>query len=78
MSTKEAIIETIGEVIQILPNSTFKVRLDNKAVILGHMCGKMKQNFISVLIGDKVTIEISKYDLTKGRVTFRHKPPKKS
>jgi translation initiation factor IF-1 len=66
-------IEVEGTVINILPGTTFKVKLENGSVILGHLSGKMRKNFIKIIEGDRVKVEISKYDLTKGRITFRSK-----
>ena len=62
-----------GEIIETLPNATFRVKLENGFIILGHVSGKMRQNFIRILTGDKVTVEVSPYDLTKGRIVFRTK-----
>ena len=62
-----------GVVIESLPNAMFKVKLDNDHVILAHISGKMRMHFIKILPGDKVTVEISVYDLSKGRITYRHK-----
>ncbi len=70
---KEDLIEFTGVVIELLPNATFRVKLDNDHVILAHTSGKMRKNRIRVLMGDKVTIEMTPYDLTKGRITFRQK-----
>ena len=70
--TKE-IIETNGEVIEALPNAVFKVRLENGSEILAHISGKIRLNYIKILPGDKVLIEMSPYDLSKGRITFRYK-----
>jgi translation initiation factor IF-1 len=66
-------IEVEGEVIELLPNTRFRVKLPNGHVVLAHISGKMRMNFIKILPGDKVVIEISKYDLDKGRITFRSK-----
>ena len=66
-------IEVEGEVLELLPNSRFRVKLPNGHVVLAHISGKMRMNFIKILPGDKVVIEISKYDLDKGRITFRSK-----
>ena len=71
--SKEDVIEFVGEVIEVLPNATFKVELENKHVILAHTSGKMRKNRIRILAGDKVNIEMSPYDCTKGRITFRTK-----
>ena len=68
---KEDIIEMEGEVLENLPNATFKVKLENDHVVLGYISGKMRMNYIRILPGDTVTVEISPYDLTKGRITFR-------
>ncbi len=71
--SKEDLIEFTGEVLEVLPNATFRVKLENDHVILAHTSGKMKKNRIRVLIGDKVNVEMTPYDFTKGRVTFRAK-----
>lgn len=71
--SKEDIIEMQAVVIETLPNAIFKVELENKRQILAHISGKMRKNFIRILPGDKVLVEISPYDLTKGRITFRFK-----
>ena len=65
------LIETIGEVTECLPSSTFKVLLSNNRKILAHLSGKIRQNFIRIVPGDKVRLEISPYDLTKGRIVYR-------
>jgi len=70
---KEGSIEFQGVVMELLPNAMFKVKLDNDHVILAHSSGKMRKNRIRVLAGDKVTVEMTHYDLTKGRITFRWK-----
>jgi|TARA_B110000967_G_C18543083_1_gene391603 translation initiation factor IF-1 len=70
---KEDTLEMEGEVLENLPNATFKVKLENDHVILGYISGKMRMNYIRILPGDKVTVEISPYDLSKGRITFRAK-----
>lgn len=72
MSDKD-IIEVEGEVVELLPNTKFRVKLPNGHVILAHISGKMRMHFIKILPGDKVLVEISKYDLTKGRITYRSK-----
>lgn len=72
MAEKET-IEVEGKVIEPLPNATFKVELENGHKILAHISGKMRMNFIRILPGDKVTIEMSPYDLTKGRIIYRYK-----
>ena len=70
---KEDVLEMEGEVLENLPNATFKVKLENGHEALGYISGKMRMNYIRILPGDKVTVEISPYDLTKGRITFREK-----
>ena len=70
---KEGSIEFQGVVTELLPNAMFKVKLDNDYEILAHSSGKMRKNRIRVLAGDKVTVEMTPYDLTKGRITFRWK-----
>lgn len=70
---KDDVIEVQATVVETLPNATFKVQLDNGVVILAHVSGKIRMNYIRILPGDKVTVEISPYDLTRGRITFRHK-----
>ena len=70
---KKDIIEMEGEVLENLPNATFKVKLENDHVVLGYISGKMRMNYIRILPGDTVTVEISPYDLSKGRITFRAK-----
>ncbi len=64
-------IETEGEVIEALPNGVFKVKLDNGATVLAHLSGKMRINFIKVSVGDRVVVQLSIYDLTKGRIVYR-------
>lgn len=66
-------IELQGTVVEAMPNATFKVELPNGHVILAHISGKLRMNFIRILPGDKVTVEMSPYDLTKGRITWRSK-----
>ncbi len=70
---KEDTIEMPGEVVENLPNATFRVKLENGHVVLGHISGKMRMHYIRILPGDKVTVELTPYDLTKGRITFRAK-----
>jgi translation initiation factor IF-1 len=67
------IIEVNGLVTRVLPATMYNVKLDNGHEILAHISGKMRKHFIKITTGDKVTVEISPYDLTKGRITFRHK-----
>lgn len=70
---KEDVIEVEGKVLEALPNATFKVELENKHVITAHISGKLRMNYIKILPGDKVTVDMSPYDLTKGRITWRSK-----
>ena len=70
---KEEALEFPGEVTELLPNAMFRVRLENEHEILAHTSGRMRKNRIRVLAGDKVTVEMTPYDLTKGRIIFRHK-----
>jgi len=67
------VIEMQGTVIEVLPNTVFRVKLENDHVITAHISGKMRKNYIRILNGDKVTVELSPYDLSKGRITFRSK-----
>ena len=71
--SKEDVIEVSGKIIEALPNATFQVELENGHKILAHVSGKLRMNFIRILPGDKVTIELSPYDLTKGRIIWRDK-----
>jgi len=70
---KEETIEMQGEVLENLPSATFRVKLENGHVVLGYISGKMRMHYIRILPGDKVRLEMSPYDLTKGRITFRYK-----
>jgi translation initiation factor IF-1 len=70
---KEDVIEVEGTVIEPLPNAMFRVELENGHKILAHVSGKIRMHYIRILPGDKVTIELSPYDLSRGRITFRHK-----
>ncbi|MFA5156344.1 MAG: translation initiation factor IF-1 [Candidatus Omnitrophota bacterium] len=70
---KEDLIETEGKIIEALPNAMFRVELENGHVVLAHVSGKMRMNFIRILPGDKVKLELSPYDLSRGRITFRIK-----
>jgi len=71
--TEKDVIEMEGEVTELLPNTKFRVKLPNGHKIIAHISGKMRMHFIKILPGDKVIVEISKYDLEKGRITFRSK-----
>ena len=70
---KETSIKVEGKVIEPLPNAMFKVELDNGHIVLAHISGKMRMHFIKILPGDKVTVELSPYDLSRGRITYRSK-----
>jgi translation initiation factor IF-1 len=70
---KDDVIEVEGTVVDALPNAIFKVKLENGHEILAHISGKLRMNYIRILPGDKVTIELSPYDLTRGRITWRNK-----
>jgi translation initiation factor IF-1 len=71
--TKKDAIELQGTVTEVLPNATFRVLLENEHTVLSTIAGRMRRNRIRVLAGDRVTVEVSPYDLTRGRITFRHK-----
>jgi len=73
MAKKEGAIELEGTIVESLPNAMFRVELDNGHVIIAHISGKMRMHYIKILPGDKVRVEMSPYDLTKGRITFRYK-----
>jgi translation initiation factor IF-1 len=70
---KEETIQMQGEVAEMLPNATFRVKLENGHMVLAHISGKMRMHFIRILPGDKVKLELSPYDLTRGRITYRAK-----
>jgi translation initiation factor IF-1 len=71
--SKEETIQMQGEILETLPNATFRVKLENAHVVLGHISGKMRMHYIRILPGDKVTVELTPYDLTRGRIIFRAK-----
>ena len=71
--SKQDVIEVEGRVVEKLPNAMFQVELENGNVVLAHVSGKIRMNFIRILPGDKVTIELTPYDLTRGRITYRFK-----
>lgn len=71
--SKQDVIEVEGKVLEALPNTMFQVELENGHVVLAHVSGKIRMNFIRILPGDKVTIELTPYDLTRGRITYRFK-----
>ena len=70
---KDDLIEMQGEILEKLPNTTFRVKLDNGHVVLGHISGKMRMHYIRILTGDKVTVEMTPYDLSRARIVFRAK-----
>ena len=70
---KEANIEVDGIILETLPNAMFRVKLENGHKILAHISGKMRMNYIKILVNDKVKLELSPYDLTRGRITYRYK-----
>jgi translation initiation factor IF-1 len=70
---KEETIQMQGEIVETLPNATFRVKLENGHVVLGHISGKMRMHYIRILPGDKVTVELTPYDLSRGRIVFRAK-----
>ncbi|MGV9001770.1 MAG: translation initiation factor IF-1 [Candidatus Saccharimonadaceae bacterium] len=72
VSTKE-VIKMRGKVVEALPNTQFKIELENGLSIIGHISGKMRKNYIRLVPGDQVDVEMTPYDLTKGRITYRHK-----
>ena len=70
---KDDVIQMQGEILENLPNATFRVKLENGHVVLGHISGKMRMNYIRILPGDKVALELSSYDLSRGRIVLRYK-----
>jgi translation initiation factor IF-1 len=70
---KESLIEVEGEIVETLQNAMFRVKLDNGHIALAHVSGKMRMHFIRILPGDRVKLELSPYDLTRGRITYRQK-----
>lgn len=77
-SPKQSLIQMEGLVIESLPNAMFRVQLDNGFIILGHISGKIRRNYIKILVGDRVVVELTPYDLTKGRIIYRQRtlPPR--
>ena len=71
--SKEDVIEVEGKVVEALPNAMFKVKLENSHIVLAHVSGKMRMNFIRILPGDRVTLELTPYDLNRGRITYLSK-----
>src|SRR5437762_2519958 len=76
--SKEEGIEMEGTVIESLPNTNFRVQLENGHVVIAHISGRMRKNYIRILMGDRVTVQLTPYDLTKGRIIFRNKDSKDS
>ncbi len=72
---KEEKIELIGKVVEALPNTMFRVELDNGHEVVAYICGKMRKYYIRTLLGDRVLVEVSPYDLTRGRIVYRYKEP---
>jgi translation initiation factor IF-1 len=70
---KEDVIQMQGEIVESLPNATFRVKLENGIIVLGHISGKMRMHYIRILPGDKVTVDVSPYDLSRARIVFRAK-----
>ncbi len=73
---KEEAIEMEGIVIENLPNTHFRVQLENGHIVIAHISGRMRKNYIRILMGDRVTVQLTPYDLSKGRITFRNRDPK--
>ena len=73
MASQKEVIELTGKVVEALPNTQFRVELENGHIIIAHMSGKMRKNYIRLVPGDKVRVELTPYDLTKGRISFRLK-----
>ncbi len=73
MAKKDDVIEVIGTVVEPLPNAMFRVKLDNGHEVLCHISGKMRRHYIRILPGDRVQVELTPYDLTRGRITYRYK-----
>ena len=71
--SKDDVIQMQGEIVENLPNATFRVKLENGHIVLGHISGKMRMNYIRILPGDKVAVEMSPYDLSRGRICYRYK-----
>ena len=71
--SKEDTIQMQGEILEMLPNATFRVKLENGHVVLGHISGKMRMHYIRILPGDRVQVELTPYDLSRGRITYRYK-----
>lgn len=78
MAVNKEVIELVGTVVEALPNAQFKIELENSHTIIAHMSGKMRKHYIRLVIGDKVKVELTPYDLTKGRITYRMKEAARS
>ena len=76
--SKEDYIQFQGVVVEVCPNALFRVRLENDITVLAHLGGKLRINNINILLNDRVTVDVSSYDLTRGRITYRHRPPRSS
>jgi translation initiation factor IF-1 len=76
--SKEDYIQFQGVVVEVCPNALFRVRLENDITVLAHLGGKLRINNINILLNDRVTVDVSPYDVLKGRITFRHRPPRSS
>jgi translation initiation factor IF-1 len=72
-TTKADVIEMTGKIVEVLPNAFFRVRLENEHTVLAHIAGKMRKFFIKIIQGDMVTVQLSPYDLERGRIVFRHR-----
>lgn len=75
MTNKEEKLTLDGKIVEALPNTTFRVKLENGPEVLAYLSGKMRKYYIRVLLGDRVRVELSPYDLTKGRIVYRHRNP---
>ena len=75
MASQKEVIKLQGKVVEALPNTQFKVELENGHTIIAHISGKMRKHYIRVLLGDAVRVELSPYDLTRGRIVYRHRAP---
>jgi len=71
--SKQDVIKMKGQITEVLPNALFRVKLENDIMIIGHISGKMRKNNINVLLGDRVEVELTPYDISKGRISFRYK-----
>lgn len=76
--SKEDYIQFQGVVVEVCPNALFRVRLENDITVLAHLGGKLRINNINILLNDRVTVDVSPYDVLKGRITYRHRPPRSS